>query len=1018
MAACPEGPSTYSDAQRHSLPSLRQGRIAVCCRVRPLLENELTIGVQKAPWHLTETSISMPHSERGPGRAAGMESRDPADRDTSIFLAGTGSPAVPTSPLGLKTRSEVRSLEHLRRDDTETMVDAVFGEKSSTKEIYDKCFKGIVASAADGLNGAILAYGQTSSGKTYSISGSTVNPSSAEDSQVEGKGIIHFAMEDLFAFLDSKACEGAGREFLVRMSYCELYMERVNDLLRKISPQSQNLPVKEDAENRCFRVEGLKEKIVSSASEVIQLLGIAEKRRRVAHTKYNEVSSRSHTILTLCVECTAPADAPHGPAAATSVDEPRLTRVGRLVIVDLAGNERVQAGTEYMNESNSINKSLFFLGKVIEKLSGKDQRLSEDGEVRSENSMRNEHIPFRDSKLTRLLSVHLGGNSSTVVLVTLTPAEDAIEQSLTSLRFAQKASTIRCLAKPVLVSKEQSLIVRQREIIAQLHSQVKELQEEAQRRQREVADAPEGAGPPTGHGLQPDCPDEEDYAEHVQASLLGAGAGMLDIRSVASSHGMSFSSLGSAGGSRHVFVSNSREVDAIVSALHSSNETLRRQKATLVEQLQKFHRAVTTSTQEVAETSTNLATAASTAALITVLDSAASRSSTESKPEDGSAWEPTVQDLQQQLGRLMSTVRERVAEVKGVPSVQPSSADAAPATASVDADAARLSERLAEAEAETRALRQALIAVGGGDSSELALREEMAKLRDENSRLKQFFSDIAARSDDADTQQLREELSRLKASLRYVAAERDQLKAEVPQGRSPNSRRSQSLETRSNFATPPPREGRARSHQHVHDTAGPGSAGDDMDIADVGTSSAISLDEFEPILERSGGDKAPRPPPPRAAPRPPPDGGRHVYSNPPRTTAEFLGQLGVRAHWKAGDTAYWRGQACSIVRPPNEDFPLNAVLRTPDGAEITADLCLLSEAPANPWAPGSSRRGRSDALSSPLRPLRLAPLNDLSSDGACSAPLSTAASDCGSSISRPFSVATTTLSAAAQRRRG
>ncbi|CAJ1327849.1 unnamed protein product, partial [Effrenium voratum] len=200
------------------------------------------------------------------------------------------------------------------------------------------------------MNGAILAYGQTASGKTFSISGATAGAQCEEGGE---KGIIHFALEDLFAQLTSKA--GKGMEYLVRMSYCELYMERVNDLLRKIGPQSQNLTVKEDPEGRGFYADGLKEKIVSSAQEVLALFAEAEKRRRVAHTRYNEVSSRSHTLLTLTVECSVPLEG--------DIPDASVTRVGRLVIVDLAGNERLEAGTEYVAESSSINKSLFFLGK-------------------------------------------------------------------------------------------------------------------------------------------------------------------------------------------------------------------------------------------------------------------------------------------------------------------------------------------------------------------------------------------------------------------------------------------------------------------------------------------------------------------------------------------------------------------------------------------------------------------------------------------------------------------------------
>jgi len=135
----------------------------------------------------------------------------------------------------------------------------------------------------------------------------------------------------------------------------------------------------------------------------------------------------------------------------------------------------MEAGTEYMAESNSINKSLFFLGKVIEKLAARERLRggsSMDTDGWDTETARGDHVPIRDSKLTRLLSVHLGGNSQTGMLVTLTPAEDAVEQSLTTLRFAQKAGQVRCVAKPVLVSKEQSMIMKQRAIIQQLHQQV------------------------------------------------------------------------------------------------------------------------------------------------------------------------------------------------------------------------------------------------------------------------------------------------------------------------------------------------------------------------------------------------------------------------------------------------------------------------------------------------------------------------------------------------------------------
>lgn len=391
--------------------------------------------------------------------------------ERSIALGRTRAAA---SAAGRPVSAPAGGRELGERSSAVTFMDAVFGERASTREVYERAFRGIVAGAAEGLNGAILAYGQTSSGKTYSMSGSTAHRGSDEEETGGEKGIIHYALEDLFFQLAARedyARAGAGESsYAVRLSYCEIYLERVNDLLRDGGPNSQHLPVKEDAESRSFYVEGLRERAVSSAEEVVALLSQAERRRRVACTRYNEVSSRSHTLLTLIIEYTSPVPSGLSSDAAMWGDAARVTRVGRLVFVDLAGNERVEAGAEYMAESNSINKSLFFLGKVIERLAGAAERCERRG-------AEDYHLPVRDSNLTRLLALHLGGNSRTGLLVNVTPAADAVEESLSTLRFAQKASTIRSVAQPVASNREQRVIVWQQETIAQLHQQVQELRE-------------------------------------------------------------------------------------------------------------------------------------------------------------------------------------------------------------------------------------------------------------------------------------------------------------------------------------------------------------------------------------------------------------------------------------------------------------------------------------------------------------------------------------------------------------
>lgn len=365
-------------------------------------------------------------------------------------------------------------------------MDAVFGESATTRDVYDRCFRGVVAGAAEGLSGAILAYGQTSSGKTFSISGSSARgQNTADDPGGAGgyRGILHYALEDLFEQLAAKS--DSHTQFRVRVSYCELYMERVGDLLREASPAigpaspgtAPHLQVKEDAETRTFFVEGLREVSVLSPAEVFALLVQAERRRRVARTRYNDVSSRSHALLVVVVEQMTTLSAHGGNPVDGSDDCVQLTRIGRLTIVDLAGNERVEAGAAYAAESNSINKSLFFLGKVIERLASCEQRRLDRGG----QEMVPEYLPVRDSNLTRLLAAHFSGGSRTGLLVTLAPANDSVEESLTTLRFAQKAAFIRCAAQPVFASPQQAFIARQQETIALLQEELRGLRDQMPR---------------------------------------------------------------------------------------------------------------------------------------------------------------------------------------------------------------------------------------------------------------------------------------------------------------------------------------------------------------------------------------------------------------------------------------------------------------------------------------------------------------------------------------------------------
>jgi centromeric protein E len=783
-------------------------------------------------------------------------------------------------------------------------------------------------------------------------------------------------------------------------------MEKVNDLLRKISPQSQNLPVKEDAESRSFYVEGIKEKIVSSPEEVHALLVQAEKRRRVAYTRYNEVSSRSHTVLTLHIECSMPIEAPNGSTAEDGDDtETRVTKVGRLSIVDLAGNERMEAGTEYIAESTSINKSLFFLGKVIEKLSGRDRDADGMGEA-----SRGEHVPFRDSKLTRLLSVHLGGNSQTGMLVTLTPHEDFVEQSLTTLRFAQKASTIKCVAKPVLISKEQSLIMKQRVIITQLHQQVRELKE-AQQRQDQM---PQSAGSLASHGPEAEVSIErQQRVEQLQALTVGPGTP-----------------------SGQVVVSKNREVDAVVTQLHRNNDTLRKQKATVLEEFKGLHKAINDLSRDAVMMASKLKSGSSFEALLRDHLQYSSGQSPDSSGQ-ARAWEPAVQDLHHQLRCLLQVTYDTNICRK---SEADASFQAHPAHSPMSRASPRTSPRPSP-KSSPREPREERIAAATSQKSLVETSSSTSDLtKADHAQKATFVAAVAeARQQVRETErQLREENMRLRASVKHLSAERERLKADAESARASGSHseppckrsdgtgsgkpgsgasierlRSPSRQSMSQAMSPKSPEGSTRpptSQSGARDQkefdckslVSPNSALQDfepiVERADIRRSSSQLVNrldkafgefDIEPIVEQCS-SASPTPPPVSAsAPRPPtlvgggrgsrsqlpppkaPDNSRGTSDLAPRLTMDYFRQVGVRTSWKPGDTAYWRGQECKVVKVVGEDQPLYVVLRTQSGSEVTTDLCLLSEAPP------SHTTAMHAAPDENGRPLRLAPLGDL-----------------------------------------
>ncbi|KAL6784755.1 KIN7A [Auxenochlorella protothecoides x Auxenochlorella symbiontica] len=315
------------------------------------------------------------------------------------------------------------------------MYDHVFGGAASNADVYGAVASPIVASALDGINGTIFAYGVTSSGKTHTMMGSGVAP-----------GMVPQAIAQVFATV---ARAGARTEFTLRLSMMEIYNEVLNDLL---DPARSNLKLREDP-RRGVGVEGITEENLVSAEHAIQVIARGNENRKTAATAFNEGSSRSHTIIRLSIE------ARDRPGANADPSFRGRRTFSLLNLIDLAGSESAKAEihSKQRMEGSFINKSLLTLGTVIHKLA--------EGNAA--------HIPYRDSKLTRLLQSSLTGSGARVAVVcTVTPASTQAEETHNTLKFASRAKKIAIAAKRNEIMDQSTLISRYQEEITTLRSQL------------------------------------------------------------------------------------------------------------------------------------------------------------------------------------------------------------------------------------------------------------------------------------------------------------------------------------------------------------------------------------------------------------------------------------------------------------------------------------------------------------------------------------------------------------------
>ncbi|KAL3092200.1 hypothetical protein niasHT_023759 [Heterodera trifolii] len=320
------------------------------------------------------------------------------------------------------------------------LFDELFGPNATQATVYNSLCRPIVENVLKGYNGTIFAYGQTGTGKTYTMSGA--------GGEGQADGVTQNAFAHIF---DHIAKCHQDKRFLVRISYMEIYNEEVRDLLAKQSAAgAQRLDIKERADIGVY-VRDLLNVTVASAEQCLRIMQLGNANRHTGRTCMNEQSSRSHAIFTVTVECAETVKA---------ADGRQLLTQGKLHLVDLAGSERqskTNATGDRLKEASKINLSLSTLGNVISALA----------------DAKSPHIPYRNSKLTRILQDSLGGNSKTAMIANIGPSSYNYEETISTLRYACRAKQIRNIAR-INEDPKDALLRRFQEEIEQLRKQLEE----------------------------------------------------------------------------------------------------------------------------------------------------------------------------------------------------------------------------------------------------------------------------------------------------------------------------------------------------------------------------------------------------------------------------------------------------------------------------------------------------------------------------------------------------------------
>ncbi|XP_074659817.1 kinesin-like protein KIF27 [Tubulanus polymorphus] len=334
--------------------------------------------------------------------------------------------------------------------------DYVLNSKCSQEEMYDRLMNNLISSCFEGYNATVFAYGQTGSGKTYTIGGGHISSLMEEE-----YGIIPRAIREMFVQMQEKSSE---IEFTVKVSYLEIYKEELQDLLES-EESPKDIHIREDDKGNTI-IAGIKEVECQTSEEVMSCLVTGSSLRHTGSTQMNEHSSRSHSIFTMLIEQRWTDEQNTGRKPSETDDEELndidlsgFYKCSKFHFVDLAGSERAhRTGNvgDRFKESIHINSGLLSLGNVISALGDPKKKVT--------------HIPYRDAKITRILKDSLGGNAKTLMVCCISPASTSFDESLNSLKYANRARNIR--NKPIVNRDPQTLRLEE------MQSEIKALREE------------------------------------------------------------------------------------------------------------------------------------------------------------------------------------------------------------------------------------------------------------------------------------------------------------------------------------------------------------------------------------------------------------------------------------------------------------------------------------------------------------------------------------------------------------